>query len=167
MPVFMKYDGVDGQFSHADTFDFQPQLTTEPTAPAEGTLAITSASALGTTVGGVLDADADRFDFSQLTTEPTAEGTLRITNQNGLQNSLGETALIPGSTITFRVDGADVVSSAGIYIGMPIYGNPNIPDGGHDVDDDDGLLLPAVQDDGLYQGIGRQGASDIQCSMGF
>jgi hypothetical protein len=31
MPVFMKYDEVDGKFSHADTFDFLQQ-TTEPTA---------------------------------------------------------------------------------------------------------------------------------------
>jgi len=32
MPVFMKYDGVEGRISDADTFDFS-QLTTEPTAP--------------------------------------------------------------------------------------------------------------------------------------
>ncbi len=66
---------------------------------------------------------------------------------DGLQPQLTTEPTAPGSTITFKVDGADVGSSAGMYIGMPIYGNPNIPDGGHDADD--GLLLPAVQDDGL------------------
>ena len=34
MPIYMKYDGVDGQLNEADRFDFS-QLTTEPTAPAE------------------------------------------------------------------------------------------------------------------------------------
>lgn len=33
MPVFMKYDGVDGQFNGADAYDFS-QLMSEPTAPA-------------------------------------------------------------------------------------------------------------------------------------
>ena len=32
MAWFMKFDGVDGEFSHADRFDFS-QLTTEPTEP--------------------------------------------------------------------------------------------------------------------------------------
>jgi len=39
MPVFMKFDGVDGEFNGGDNFDF-PQLTTEPTAPEDGTTKI-------------------------------------------------------------------------------------------------------------------------------
>ena len=44
MPVFMKYDGVDGQFNGADACDFS-QLTSEPTAPQ---------AAAGITIGSSL-----------------------------------------------------------------------------------------------------------------
>ena len=41
MPVFMKFDGVDGEFNGGDSIDFS-QLTTEPTAPEDGTTKVYS-----------------------------------------------------------------------------------------------------------------------------
>ena len=72
MPVFMKYDGVDGQFNETDRFDFS-RLTIEPTAPENKPSLIVKLDIGGPTLspdGGYVltgtqqGADADGADYS-------------------------------------------------------------------------------------------------------
>ena len=148
MPVFMKFDGVDGEFNGGDNFDF-PQLTTEPTAPEDGTtkiyakpltftatvttpyddplVLVTEADPEGAIAGVVIAATSDNnrsddtFDFAQLTTE--------------------RTVAVQDDGLVLVTDADPEGAIAGIIIAATSDNNRS--------DGDDGLLLPAVKDYGL------------------
>ena len=123
-----RFDGVD---KGGDTFDFQPELTTETTEPtAAEFLRMPFETVMTTSLDGTSnvsrDGSADGFDFSQ----STPDGTLAISKSMdmasmklmGPNGGLGDT----------DVDARDFL----------IWHVPA-------VQTDNGLLLPAVQDDGL------------------
>jgi len=96
MPVFMKFDGVDGEFNGDDTFDF-PQLTTEPTT-SEGRPIGDCESTVYLTAHLLGDGEAP-----QLTTEPMESADISpwtVTHDNRYDPGLFPTQTIfPTETI--------------------------------------------------------------------
>ena len=106
--------------SSADRFDFQPQLTTEPTAPEAGGK------------GYVLTSIQHSATDTSLLDQPNTEASSRLFVGNLTMNS--EASL--GDPITF---------TATVRVNPPAYDDPQLIA----VHTRTGLLLPAVQDDGL------------------
>ena len=128
MPVFMKYDGVDGQFNGADPFDFS-QLMSEPTAPAgevnHSEFAIVKR----------LDATTPTVDYvfgvevPKLTSEPTAPEaggapkdwiiveSCQFADNAGTGKSYVLTSIQHSTTDTSLVDQSGTEASSRLFVG--------------------------------------------------
>jgi len=133
MPAFMKFDGVDGEFNEADTFDFS-QPTTEPKEPLDSSASGHTGGANFCMGDGSVRSDDDR---------PTEEITFvygKLGDDGDVLVGAGPDAP-RGHVKVFTYDDGlllPAVQKVGAARDWP---------SSNDTHQDDGLLLPAVQTD--------------------